>query len=200
MRPVAGLNSEIEPKNRQLDILNQARNDDYADPRYGFAGVCEIEVARFYWCSILDFHHHKTPTFIVTRTVCNAFSHIAPHDLFCQTKLDICLGMKSECMGFESSCRTPETEPCCECSFADCPLESEGCALILKMCGDEKGPDGEGFNYHDAILKAEGRVPRKGRRAIRINGVAAPKPKIVEFKAGLQTQAARTLSMPSLMS
>uniref|UniRef100_A0A7S4DHG8 Uncharacterized protein n=2 Tax=Lotharella globosa TaxID=91324 RepID=A0A7S4DHG8_9EUKA len=125
--------------------------------------------------------------------------------------------MKSECMGFESSCRTPETEPCCECSFADCPLESEGCALILKMCGDEKGPDGEGFNYHDAILKgmvflslmvnirllslpAEGRVPRKGRRAIRINGVAAPKPKIVEFKAGLQTQAARTLSMPSLMS
>eukprot|EP00469_Lotharella_globosa_P017324 CAMPEP_0167828928 /NCGR_PEP_ID=MMETSP0112_2-20121227/11792_1 /TAXON_ID=91324 /ORGANISM="Lotharella globosa, Strain CCCM811" /LENGTH=175 /DNA_ID=CAMNT_0007732397 /DNA_START=193 /DNA_END=720 /DNA_ORIENTATION=+ len=175
MRPVAGLNSEIEPKNRQLDILNQARNDDYADPRYGFAGVCEIEVARFY-------------------------CHIAPHDLFCQTKLDICLGMKSECMGFESSCRTPETEPCCECSFADCPLESEGCALILKMCGDEKGPDGEGFNYHDAILKAEGRVPRKGRRAIRINGVAAPKPKIVEFKAGLQTQAARTLSMPSLMS
>mmetsp|Transcript_27874 Transcript_27874/g.52033 ORF Transcript_27874/g.52033 Transcript_27874/m.52033 type:complete len:154 (-) Transcript_27874:279-740(-) len=145
------------------------------DPHYGFAGVCEIEVARFY-------------------------CHIAPHDLFCQTKLDVCLEMKSECMGFESSCRTPETEPCCECSFSDCPLESEGCDLILKLCGDENGPDGEGFNYHDAILKAEGRAPREGRRAIRINGVAAPKAKTIDFGTRLEAEAARTISMSSPMS
>jgi len=123
----------------------------------------------------------------------NAFmlflSHIAPYDMFCKTKLNRCLELKvgfalsspyddympsscpfisqSECIGFEGECI--EDEACCECAFSDCPLEDEGCDLIIKMCSESGGPDGEAFDHREAIEKASGIHRTNGRRGIRIN-------------------------------
>eukprot|EP00954_Amorphochlora_amoebiformis_P018559 1326920-Amorphochlora_amoeboformis.AAC.1 len=63
-----------------------------------------------------------------------------------------------------------DVDPCCECSFADCPLEPEGCALIVKMCGGENGgADGEKFDHYSAIEKNAGKGRTDGRHSIRIN-------------------------------
>lgn len=106
----------------------------------GFAGVCEIEVAKFY-------------------------CHIAPHDKFCKTHLPMCLQMKSKCLGFESYCYSEEE--CCGCSFSECPLEEEGCQLIGKLCA---GADHDRFNAYEEIQKLESKPRRAGRKGIRING------------------------------
>merc|ERR1711965_1037546 len=101
-------------KHRQQRIIDQAKAETFAGRRtYGFASICELEVAKYY-CAI------------------------APHDAFCARDiLSKCLEIKEKCLDFESTNCTPEQE-CCQCAFTDCPLEREGCELMAEKCINDK--------------------------------------------------------------
>jgi hypothetical protein len=116
--------------------------EDEAHPKYGFAGVCELEVAKFY-------------------------CHLIPYDMFCTQHLQGCLELKSECQDFETNdCSTGHK--CCSCAFNDCPLEPEGCELIARKCHAEEDIANVNFNSFFEISKSQGRVAR-GKMPIKIN-------------------------------
>ena len=63
--------------------------------------------------------------------------------------------LKDECHGFTSTICSESVSPCCACAFDDCPLEAEGCELILKKC------------YADEPEYAAPEVPRPEFSAVR---------------------------------
>eukprot|EP00469_Lotharella_globosa_P014303 CAMPEP_0167820232 /NCGR_PEP_ID=MMETSP0112_2-20121227/5955_1 /TAXON_ID=91324 /ORGANISM="Lotharella globosa, Strain CCCM811" /LENGTH=168 /DNA_ID=CAMNT_0007720723 /DNA_START=145 /DNA_END=651 /DNA_ORIENTATION=+ len=112
---------------------------DLEDLPFGFANVCELEVAQFY-------------------------CHLNPKDAFCGTKLRTCIEIKAQCQGFNVD-ECTEDQPCCQCAFQDCPLESEGCELLANKCGIQ---DDASFQSHLEIAKASGMV-KPGKIPIKIN-------------------------------
>jgi len=104
-------------RSRQSRIIDQVQGELRGGKRsYGFASICEIEVAKYY-CAI------------------------APHDAFCKRNIiRRCLQLKSKCLDFESRVcgRSGLKSECCECAFADCPLEPEGCKIMGQKCVNDK--------------------------------------------------------------
>mmetsp|Transcript_6378 Transcript_6378/g.12675 ORF Transcript_6378/g.12675 Transcript_6378/m.12675 type:complete len:197 (+) Transcript_6378:80-670(+) len=95
---------------------------------------------------------------------------MAPHDVFCQRKMDLCVGLMDECLGFKDKCAgTEEDSKCCQCSFIDCPLEDAGCKMIARKCFSE-GPDMDVFfSSYDAIDRVDREAQRNGKKIRRVN-------------------------------
>lgn len=100
---------------------------------YGFASVCELNVARFY-CALATGIDPVCSTGLVQR----------------------CLKLKDHCVGFEvEDCQVPEPEMCCGCSFKECPLGEMGCFLMARKCADV---DGRVFNADFELARVRGSV------------------------------------------